>query len=81
MGSLDFRAFILRSRAIAVYRSGLRLTKRAPSSSRDELKNTIRAEMEKNRAVTDPAAIRYLISDGLQRIKELQTMLSIQGND
>ncbi|XP_039137788.1 uncharacterized protein LOC120275322 [Dioscorea cayenensis subsp. rotundata] len=80
VGSLDLHAFITRSRVLQLYRQALRIAGRAPSQSRDELRQMMRQEMEKNRHCNDKQKIRFLISDGLQRIKDLDEMLDMQGH-
>ncbi|KAM0938682.1 putative complex 1 LYR protein [Dioscorea sansibarensis] len=79
VGSLGLHAFITRSRVLKLYRQALRIARRAPSQSRDELKHMMRQEMEKNRHCNDKQKVRFLISDGLQRIKDLDEMLDMQG--
>jgi hypothetical protein len=44
-----------------------------------DLEQTIRSEMERNRYEKNQQTIRFLISDGLQRLKQLNVMLGIQG--
>ncbi|KAM0013014.1 putative complex 1 LYR protein [Helianthus debilis subsp. tardiflorus] len=44
-----------------------------------ELMQTIRQEMEKNRDCNDKQKIRYLISEGIERLKGLDEMLDMQG--
>uniref|UniRef100_A0A0D9Z2C0 Complex 1 LYR protein domain-containing protein n=1 Tax=Oryza glumipatula TaxID=40148 RepID=A0A0D9Z2C0_9ORYZ len=46
---MDLRAFILRAHVLKLYRQALRMTRRAPVHARDELRQTVRAEIEKNR--------------------------------
>uniref|UniRef100_A0A0D9VJ93 LYR motif-containing protein 2 n=1 Tax=Leersia perrieri TaxID=77586 RepID=A0A0D9VJ93_9ORYZ len=77
---MDLRAFILRARVLKLYRQALRMTRRAPVHARDELMQTVRAEIEKNRHCDDKQKIRFLISEGLQRLKELDEMLDMTGN-
>lgn len=45
-----------------------------------ELKHTIRQEMEKNRNCKEKQRIRFLISEGLERLKGLDEMLDMQGH-
>ncbi|KAJ0245433.1 hypothetical protein HA466_0179090 [Hirschfeldia incana] len=61
-------------------RQALKIAHRAPPHSRGELKQSIREEMEKNRECKDKQKIRYLISEGLERIKQLDEMLDMQGH-
>ncbi|KAI3797313.1 hypothetical protein L1987_32569 [Smallanthus sonchifolius] len=77
--SLDLQAFILRARVLKLYRQALRVAKRAPAHSKGELMQTIRLEMEKNRDCNDKQRIRYLISEGTERLKGLDEMLDMQG--
>ncbi|ESQ27528.1 hypothetical protein EUTSA_v10019391mg [Eutrema salsugineum] len=78
--SLDLQSFILRARVLTLYRQALKIAHRAPVHVRGELKGTIRQEMEKNRDCNDKQKIRYLISEGLERIKGLDEMLDMQGH-
>lgn len=45
-----------------------------------DLKQAMREEMEKNRHCEDQTKIRFLLSEGLQRLKELNDMFDIQGH-
>ncbi|KAK8945944.1 hypothetical protein KSP40_PGU022572 [Platanthera guangdongensis] len=76
---LDLKAFIVRARVLKLYRQALRTARRAPPSSRNELWMTMRLEMENNRNCDDKQKIRFLISEGLQRLKVLDEMLDMQG--
>ncbi|CAH8390591.1 unnamed protein product [Eruca vesicaria subsp. sativa] len=78
--ALDLQSFILRARVLKLYRQGLKIAHRAPPHSRGELKQSIRQEMEKNSECKDKQKIRYLISEGLERIKQLDEMLDMQGH-
>ena len=44
-----------------------------------ELRQTIRQEIENNRNCKDKQKIRFLISEGLERLKGLDEMLDMQG--
>lgn len=77
--SLDLRDFILRARVLKLYRQALRIIRRAPVDSRAELRDIIRQEIEMNRNCNDKQKIRFLISDGLQRLKGLDETLDMQG--
>ncbi|XP_020237362.1 uncharacterized protein LOC109816689 [Cajanus cajan] len=77
---MDLQDFLLRARVLRLYRQALRVAGRAPSSARDELRQTIREEMENNRNCNDKQRIRYLISEGLERLKRLDEMLDMQGH-
>ncbi|MFS7982928.1 putative complex 1 LYR protein [Helianthus anomalus] len=77
--SFDLQTFILRARVLKLYRQAVRVAKRAPAHSKGELMQTIRQEMEKNRDCNDKQKIRYLISEGIERLKGLDEMLDMQG--
>ncbi|KMS95353.1 hypothetical protein BVRB_009000 [Beta vulgaris subsp. vulgaris] len=76
---LDLQSFILRARVLKLYRQALRTASRAPNHSRVELQQTIREEIEKNRDCQDKQKIRFLISEGKERVKCLDEMLDMQG--
>ncbi|TVU27948.1 hypothetical protein EJB05_19453 [Eragrostis curvula] len=77
---MDLRAFIMRTRVLKLYRQALRVTRRAPEHARDELRQTARAEIEKYRDCDDKQKIRFLISEGMQRLKDLDELLDMTGN-
>ncbi|KAJ1424191.1 Complex 1 LYR protein [Sesbania bispinosa] len=76
---MDLQDFLIRARVLKLYRQALRVAGRAPGFARAELRQTIRQEMENNRNCNDKQRIRYLISDGLDRLKRLDEMLDMQG--
>ncbi|XP_074263889.1 uncharacterized protein LOC141611414 isoform X2 [Silene latifolia] len=76
---MDLQDFILRARVLKLYRHALRTARRAPGTSRDELQQTIRQEMETNKGCQDKQQIRYLVSEGFERVKRLDEMLDMQG--
>ncbi|XP_013617836.1 PREDICTED: uncharacterized protein LOC106324410 [Brassica oleracea var. oleracea] len=80
VNSLDMQSFILRARVLKLYRKALKIAHRAPPQARGELKPSIRQEMEKNSECKDKQKIRYLISEGLERIKQLDEKLDMQGH-
>jgi len=45
-----------------------------------ELRQTIRQEIEINRNCNDKQRIRFLISEGLEKLKRLDEMLDMQGH-
>lgn len=47
----------------------------------EELEQTIRREFELHRFEGNSQTIRFLLSDGLQRLKQLNTLLGIQGHE
>lgn len=78
--SLDLQEFILRARVLKLYRQALRTARKAPVHSREELRNTMRQEMENNRSCNDRQKIRFLVSEGIERLKRLDEMLDMQGH-
>lgn len=76
---LSLQAFIVRARVLKLYRQALRTARRAPSHARAELRQTMRQEIEKNRHCDDKQKVRFLISEGLQKLKQLDEMLDMQG--
>eukprot|EP00850_Spirogloea_muscicola_P018138 SM000163S02306 [mRNA] locus=s163:54973:55236:- [translate_table: standard] len=79
-GKQLFKAFILRSQVLTLYRKALRVARRAPRPQRGELKALMREEMDQHRATTDTAQIRHLLSDALLRLKVLGDTLHSQGH-
>ncbi|WCJ44290.1 LYR family of Fe/S cluster biogenesis protein [Euphorbia peplus] len=77
---LDLQEFIVRAQVLKLYRQALRVARRAPNDSRVELAKTIREEMENNRNCKDKQRIRFLISEGKERLKGLDEMLDMQGH-
>ncbi|CAL9176086.1 unnamed protein product [Musa hybrid cultivar] len=77
---LDLQSFIVRARVLKLYRQALRTARRAPTHARDELRQTMRQEIEKNRYCDDKQKIRFLISEGLQRLKGLDETLDMTGH-
>ncbi|KAL6982650.1 hypothetical protein U1Q18_016037 [Sarracenia purpurea var. burkii] len=78
--SHQFKDFILRARVLKLYRQALRTARRAPGHARVELTHTIRQEMENNRNCGDRQRIRFLLSEGLGKLKGLNEMLDMQGH-
>ncbi|AEO67830.1 uncharacterized protein THITE_2116940 [Thermothielavioides terrestris NRRL 8126] len=63
--ALTLEHFVQRARALALYRSILRSTRRiADPRTRAETRKFARGEFERNRGVTDIDHIRYLLSTG-----------------
>ncbi|KAJ3680475.1 hypothetical protein LUZ60_016753 [Juncus effusus] len=77
---MDLQAFILRARVLKLYRQALRISSRAPLDSRDELRRTIREEIEKNKNCDDKQRIKFFISEGIQKLKGLDEMLDMSGH-
>ncbi|KAH7523466.1 uncharacterized protein LOC107422781 [Ziziphus jujuba] len=78
--SFDLQDFIIRARVLKLYRQALRTARRAPPHARAELRQTIRQEIENNRNCNDRQRVRFLISEGLQRLKGLNEMFDMQGH-
>ncbi|KAL7620609.1 hypothetical protein AAE478_009604 [Parahypoxylon ruwenzoriense] len=63
--ALSLDHFLLRSRVLSLYRRVIRGTRRiADPATRTETRKFVRAEFERQRRVTDPTHIRYLLSIG-----------------
>ncbi|KAI0121242.1 hypothetical protein BJ170DRAFT_645588 [Xylariales sp. AK1849] len=63
--TLSLDHFLQRSRALSLYRTVLRGTKRiGDSKTRTETRDFARSEFERHRGVTDLGHIRYLLSTG-----------------
>lgn len=78
--ALSLEDFLVRARVLKLYRHALRVSRRAPSHARGDLRQIIRQEMENNRNCNDKQRIRFLISDGLERVKRLDETLDMQGH-
>ncbi|KAM3264209.1 putative protein isoform X1 [Capsicum chacoense] len=78
--TLSLEDFLIRARVLKLYRHALRISRRAPSHARADLRQIIRREMENNRNCNDKQRIRFLISDGLERVKRLDETLDMQGH-
>uniref|UniRef100_A0A803P661 Elongation factor Ts, mitochondrial n=1 Tax=Cannabis sativa TaxID=3483 RepID=A0A803P661_CANSA len=63
-----------------IQRKALRTARRAPPHARGELRRTIRQEMENNKNCNDKQRIRFLMSEGLERLKGLNELLDMQGH-
>jgi hypothetical protein len=71
--------FLLRTRAIHLYRQYVRTSRLAPDgSARASLMEEVRREFESRRHVTDAQTIKYLVSDGVTRLNQLKSMLHMQ---
>ncbi|XP_060172657.1 uncharacterized protein LOC132603547 [Lycium barbarum] len=78
--ALSLEDFLLRARVLKLYRHALRISRRAPSHARADLRHIIRQEMENNRSCSEKQRIRYLVSEGLERVKRLDETLDMQGH-
>ncbi|PRW50970.1 LYR family of Fe S cluster biogenesis [Chlorella sorokiniana] len=75
----DLKAFILRSEVLHLYRQLLRAAKGAQNAgSRAELRGEIRRQFDAQRGRQEPEAIRFLLSDGKLKLKQLGEMLGMQ---
>lgn len=77
ISGLSLGDFLLRQRVISLWREVIRTTHKIPqgSSTRTEMKQFAREEFERNRAVTDSAQIRYLVSTGKTQLDEIRNRL------
>ncbi|WZN61291.1 hypothetical protein HKI87_04g28260 [Chloropicon roscoffensis] len=72
---MDLKRFILRGQVLSLYREALRTVRVAPAHLRDELRRQVRGEFVANESQADQVQIRYLLSEGKRKIKELDEML------
>lgn len=75
----ELKAFLLRVEVVRLYRSCLRASRLVPpGSGRDGLVAEIQREFGLHKGVTDAYTIKYLLSDGRTRLKQLEEMLGMQ---
>lgn len=75
----ELKRFLLRVEVVRLYRSCLRASRSVPpGSGRDGLVEKIQREFEQHKGVTDAYTIKYLLSDGRTRLKQLEEMLGMQ---
>ncbi|QDZ17619.1 hypothetical protein HOP50_01g01260 [Chloropicon primus] len=72
---MDLRLFILRGQVLSLYRTALRTIRVAQPHIRDELKQQVRHEFVAHRSQADVIQIKYLLSEGRKKVKELDEML------
>ncbi|KAI3427060.1 hypothetical protein D9Q98_007000 [Chlorella vulgaris] len=75
----ELRGFILRTEVLHLYRRLLRMSKGAhDAAARDELRGEIRRQFELQRPQKDQHTVRFLLSDGRLKLKQLGEMLGMQ---
>jgi len=77
LDGLDLGSFVLRARALSLFRDALRTARQAPVGARGELQREVRAAMEAGRGAQGKDATKFLISEGKKRLKELTDMLGL----
>lgn len=75
--SLDH--FLLRQRAISLYRTIVRACHKIPPPTRAEMKKYAREEFEQHRGVEDVRKIRYMLSTGKTEFERLGKQVSGMG--
>lgn len=75
--SLDH--FLLRQRAISLYRTIIRACHKIPPPTREEMKRYAREEFERHKAIEDLRKIRYLLSTGKTEFERLGKQVSGMG--
>lgn len=76
--TLSLDHFLLRSRALSLYRTIVRGTRRINDpTTRNETRNFARAEFERHRNVTDLSHIRYLLSTGKTEWEGMERYIGI----
>ncbi|KAG1673225.1 hypothetical protein FOA52_013105 [Chlamydomonas sp. UWO 241] len=75
----ELQRFIYRSQVLSLFRKFVRETRGQTPEAGAELRREIRAGFERNRSAgPDLIAIKYLLSDGRQQLKQLGDMLGLQ---
>ncbi|XXH02996.1 hypothetical protein Hte_009386 [Hypoxylon texense] len=76
--ALSLDHFLLRSRALSLYRTIMRGTGRiSDPTTRNETRNFARAEFERHRNITDLGHIRYLLSTGKTEWEGMERYIGI----
>lgn len=78
MSGASLKGFILRKEVISLYRSFLQVVRRVPDHARGELKQTIRSDFERHRAIDDLYSVKYHLSDGRVQLKNLKEMMAMK---
>ena len=76
---LSLSHFLLRQRAISLYRTIIRACHKIPPPTREEMKKYAREEFERHKAVEDERKIRYLLSTGKTEFERLGKQVSGMG--
>lgn len=73
VSGLSLSDFLLRQQALELWRNVIRTVNKIPkdSSARSEMRKFAKEEFERNRSVTDPIKIRYLVSTGRTQLDEI----------
>lgn len=75
----ELHKFILRGQVVSLYRSYIRaLRESIDDKTKGELKKEIRREFEAHRGATDFFTIKYLLSDGRTRLKQLHEIFGFR---
>eukprot|EP00898_Chlorokybus_atmophyticus_P007307 jgi/Chlat1/7578/Chrsp63S07067 len=77
-GVKGLKEFLVRVQVLRLYRSTLRIARRAPLDSRGEVVSLVREEYRKYAEVSDPVTIKHLISEGKRQRKMLDEMIDMQ---
>lgn len=77
LDGLDLGSFVLRARALSLFRDALRTARQAPAGARVELQREVRAAMDAGRGAQGKDATKFLLSEGKKRLKELTDMLGL----
>ena len=76
---LSLSHFLLRQRALSLYRTIIRACYKIPPSAREEMKSYAREEFERHKDVDDSRKIRYLLSTGKTEFERLGKQVSEMG--
>lgn len=78
-GANELQRFILRGQVIGLYRNCWRALRQAPdATTRAELQREVRREFEQHKYATEFYTIKYLISDGRTRLKQLHEIFGLR---
>ncbi len=77
--TLPLQHFVRRAQAIELYRNYLRVVNKAPVESRAEIRAEVRRQFEQTSSTIDEYQHSFLLSQGRQRLIELEQMLHLSG--
>ncbi len=77
----SLKHFLLRASALSLYRQFVRASRLAPDvAARSSLMEEVRREFSARRDVADVTTVKYLVADGVTRLKQLKSMLEMQSS-
>lgn len=76
-GVSELQQFVLRSQVISLYRQFVRAVRGLPAGPRGEVLQQVRSEFERYKQAPDLYAVKYHLSDGRERLKQLTDMIGL----